>query len=246
MRKIKIVANDGQVFTGRLPASWAEVPFGAYLDLRAAARPVPACIPEPTVHAFAHEAGCQAVARFLGLPDGEPLRQNVRRLLPIYEAAPWLFGTLQPAGPVAVAFTHQGTRYRYAPDAELGPEAAAGRRHTLLWFLREADGNLITCSTNLLATLYTPEGSPPTLANGQAGAAALDTLPMSLAWPTLLQFVVPDSLAPPIQRYLALRPMLAQALQAMEAAASAAPRPRRGLLAWLAAVGRPRRSPPAC
>lgn len=226
MHTLQLTAADGQLLTGQLPNSWAEVPFGPYIDFQATARPVPRLITHPTGHAFASQAGCQALAHLLGLPTGEPLYSQLRRLAHLHELAPWLFdGPLPPAEALVASFTHQGTRYRYASAAELGP-AAADRERMLLWCLRETDGHLLNCATLLLATLYTPDGAAPTVALTQAGAQAFEHLPMSLAWPCLFNFLVPETVAPEaVTRYLALRPMVGQALRALEAVAVAPPTP---------------------
>ena len=231
MYTVKLPTPEGQHLAAQMPVSWAEVPFRAYVNLRAVARPTPASLTQLPMFAYGSVAGCEAVATFVGLPTAEPLHADVRHLLRVYRGAPWLFDDELPdASTLATCFTHQGTRYRYAPDAELGPEAAAARRRVLLGHLREADCNMITCGPHLLAALYTPKGRLLTVASEQAGRVAFETLPLSIAWPALLHFVVPNCEGAPIQRYLALRPMLEQALAAFEAAA---PPPRRGLRAWL-------------
>jgi hypothetical protein len=227
MRKLQLEAADGALLTGHLPDSWAEVPFRPYVNLVATARPVPACI-TPTAHAYVSEAGCHALAHLLGLPAGEPLYNKISLLPGLYQAAPWLFvGPLPLAEELTTAFTHSGIHYRYAPASELGPEAAANRERVLLWYLRETDGNPLHCLPQLLAALYAPGGAPPSVESDRAGTLAFETLPLSIGWPCLLQFVVPEMLAAtPIARYQALRPMVAQALRALEAAAVTAPTPK--------------------
>ncbi|MDO7885995.1 hypothetical protein [Hymenobacter cheonanensis] len=246
MRTLHVEASDGELLTGQLPESWAEVPFRPYVDLVATARPVPACI-TPTAHAYISEAGCNALAHLLGLPTGEPLYSRASRLLSLYELAPWLFvGPLPLAEELVTGFTHLGTHYRYASAAELGPVAAANRERVLLWYLRETDGNPLHCLPQLLATLYTPDGVAPTAEYMRAGAQSFEHLPMSLAWPFLLQFIVPEVLAPnDVTRYLALRPMVGQTLHALEATATATPPARPHLMlrwlsrAWRRATTRP-------
>lgn len=241
MRKIHLEAADGELLTGQLPDSWAEVPFRPYVDLALTARPVPACI-TPTAHAYISEAGCTALAHLLGLPTGEPLYSKIDRLLSLYELAPWLFvGPLPAAEDLATSFTYLGTHYRYAPAAELGRVAAANRERVLLWYLRETDGNPLHCLPHLMATLYTPEGAAPSVASDRAGTQAFELLPLSIGWPCLLHFVVPETLATdPTDRYQALRPMVGQALAALEAAVAAAPTvpPRYSLRRWLAQTWR--------
>ena len=71
--------------------------------------------------------------------------------------------------------------------------------------------------------LYQPVGQKQTAAVVEATAAAFATLPMSLAWPALADFIqrsAPWALA--TQRYLAARPAAELALSAVEQAMASA------------------------
>ncbi len=217
MRKFKIEASDGELLTGHIPESWGEVPFRGYMDLAATAQEVPSLI-EPTAHVFASRAGCTALATLLGLPTAEPFHTDMSLLLPIYETSPWLFlGPLPDEQALVTAFTHQGIAYTYAGGLD---GANGGQMEALLAFLKENEGNPTACGPQLLAVLYCPQGKEQTADLVQATAQAFETLPMSIAWPCLQNFIVRSMpLALPIQRYLAMRPAVAQALSALEKAA---------------------------
>jgi hypothetical protein len=215
MRKFKIDASDGEVLTGHIPESWGEVPFRKYVDLAATAQKLPDSITNPTAHMFASVAGCKAIAPLLGLPTAEPFLQDTQLLLPIFEAAPWLFlGPLPLAEDLVTVFTHQGVTYTYVGGLD---NANGGQMEALLAFLRESDGNPVACGPQLLAVLYTAKGQTQTPQSVKEAGDAFETLPMSIAWPCLQNFMVRSMpLALPIQRYLALRPSVEQALSALE------------------------------
>lgn len=225
MRKIYITASDGDTLTGHLPDSWAEVPLAAYVALALTARPLPADA-EPTARAFASEASFEALARLLGLPTAAPFLADWSLLLDLYEAAPWLFVGELPGGEPLPAFTHLGTAYTYGGGLDY---LTGGQWEALAMFLeRHADAPL-ACAPQLLAILYLPTGQPvskQTPASVRAAAEAFATLPMSIAWPAVQAFFTRSlPLATPIQRYFAARPVVEQALSALELAlTSSAPR----------------------
>jgi hypothetical protein len=218
MRKFKIDASDGEVLTGYIPESWREVPFRKYVDLAATAQKLPDTVTNPTAHVFASVAGCKAMAPLLGLPTAEPFLQDTQLLLPIFEVAPWLFlGPLPLAEDLVTSFKHQGVTYAYAGGLD---GANGGQMEALLAFLRESDNDPVSCGPQLLAVLYTPKGQAQTPQTVRDAADAFETLPMNIAWPCLQNFIVRSMpLALPIQRYLALRPSVEQALSALEEAA---------------------------
>jgi hypothetical protein len=213
MHKLKLTASDGEVLTGQLPESWAEVPLASYVALALAAQPVPAGI-MPTVHPFANAAGCQALATLLGLPTAEPFLADISLLLPIYEATPWLFdGPLPTAAPTA-GFTHLGQVYDYVGgDFDT---LTLGQWEALTSFLQESDGQPLRVAPQLLAVLYAPQGQPQSATTVQHAAQAFDTLPLSVAWPAIqsfLQRALPLALA--TQSYLAARPLVEQVVHAL-------------------------------
>ena len=233
MRKITITASDGEKIAGQLPQSWAEVGFKAYADLAATAQTVPDGI-TPTAHVFANVAGCHALATLLDLPTADPLLTDVSLLLTIYDAAPWLFvGPLPAADEPTATFTHLGTTYDYAGGLD---KATGGQMEALLAFLNVHEGNPLGAGPALLAVLYTPTGQPQTPETVKVAALALETLPMSVAWPCVQAFLsrsAPTAML--IQKYLALRPQVEKLLSALETPLqhSASPGHCSNLLRWL-------------
>jgi len=221
MHKLKISASDGEVLTGQLPESWAEVPLQAYVGLALAAQPVPAGI-VPTVHPFANSAGCQALATLLGLPTAEPFLADISLLLPIYEATPWLFDGPLPAGQPAPGFTHLGQAYAYVGgDFDT---LTAGQWEALTSFLQESEGQPLRVAPQLLAVLYTPAGQKQSAVTVRDAALAFATLPLSLAWPAIQSFLLralPLALA--TQSYLAARPLVEQVVHALEQGLATSP-----------------------
>ncbi|MGI4867472.1 MAG: hypothetical protein ACRYFZ_26370 [Janthinobacterium lividum] len=238
MHTFTITASDGEVLTGQVPASWAEVPLAAYAALVATAQPLPESITLPAFHAFAHEAGYDALAKLLGLPTAEPLRESDQLLAQLYQASPFLFTGPLPAAGAALTFTHRGTSYMYGGGL---PDATGEELEALLGFLSEHEGHQLGCGPHLLAILYRPQGQEKkarTPATVLAVAEAFATLPMSLAWPALTDFMqrsAPWLLA--TQRYLAALPAAGQALSAVEQAmATASPEPCLSMRRWLGKI----------
>ncbi|MDO7885994.1 hypothetical protein [Hymenobacter cheonanensis] len=221
MHQLKITASDGEVLTGQLPESWAEVPLAPYVALALAAQPVPAGI-TPTVHPFANPAGCEALATLLGLPTAEPFLASLSLLLPIYDAAPWLFdGPLPAAGEPAPSFTHLGTAYTHTGAFD---DLTAGQWEALSTFLQGCEGNPLRVAPQLLAVLYCPAGQPQSAVTVRDAAQAFETLPMRLAWPAIQSFLLRAlPLALPIQRYLAARPLVEQVVHALEQGLATSP-----------------------
>lgn len=232
MHRLKISASDGEVLTGQIPASWAEVPLAAYANLAATARPLPESITQPTAHAYASVAGCEALAKLLGLPTAEPLLADVSLLRRLYHACPFLFAGPLPAAGAVPAFTHLGTAYEYSGGL---PNATGELLEAVLNMLSAHEGHPLGCGPHLLAVLYRPVGQKQTVAVVDATAVAFATLPMSLAYPALLDFI--QRSAPWVlttQRYLAARPAAEQALSALEQAlASASPGRCWSMRRWL-------------
>jgi hypothetical protein len=222
MRKILLTASDGETLTGRLPDSWAEVPLSAYVALALTARPLPADA-EPTARAFASEASLEALAKLLGLPTAAPFLADWSLLLDIYEAAPWLFLGELPGGEPLPTFTHLGAAYTYGGGLD---HLTGGQWEALAQFLEQHADAPLVCAPHLLAVLYCPTGQQQTAAIVTAAAEAFAILPMSVAWPAVQAFFTRSlPLATPIQRYFAARPVVEQALSALELAlTSSAPR----------------------
>jgi hypothetical protein len=171
MGKITLTAADGDTLTGRLPDSWAQVPLGAYARL-AAAESLPDRI--------------AATAALCNL-SAQPLLDDVKHYGAIVAAAPWLFGGELPETPAAVSyFTHAGTTYHHVGN--LG-KINAGQLEALLTFLAENEGHPLGCAAGLLAVLYCPQGKQQTAKVVASSQQAFATLPMSVAWPALADFI---------------------------------------------------------
>lgn len=215
MRKFKLTASDGEVLTGHLPENWAEVPLSLYAALAATAQPVPDVL-QSGAHVLASEASCEALAALLGLPTAEPFHTDFSLLLDLYEAAPWLFVGPLPEAEITERFDHQGTTYEYAGGLS---QALGGQMEALLNFLRDYDGQPLGVGHKLLAVLYKPAGQKQTTAAVTAAAAAFQSLPMSIAYPALQGFFLRSShSATPILKFLAVRPEVEKALNALETA----------------------------
>jgi hypothetical protein len=170
MGKITLTATDGETLTGRLPDSWAQVPLGRYAKL-AAAEELPAKV--------------AAAAELCSLP-AQPLLDDVRLYRAILNAAPWLFGGELPETSAAVTyFTHKGSTYHHVGN--LG-RINAGQLEALLAFLAENEGHPLGCAAGLLAVLYCPQ-EQQTAKVVAAAQQAFATLPMSIAWPALADFM---------------------------------------------------------
>lgn len=171
MSKIILTDDDGDTITGRLPDSWAQVPLGPYSRL-AAAEALPDRI--------------AAAAELCSLP-APLLLDDTRHYGAIVAAAPWLFGGELPETPTAVAyFTHEGTTYHHVGN--LG-KINAGQLEALLTFLADNEGHPLGCAAGLLAVLYCPAGKLQTAKVVATSQAAFATLPMSVAWPALADFM---------------------------------------------------------
>lgn len=232
MHKLTLTASDGEVLTGGIPASWADVPLAAYTNLVAAAQPLPEGLPLHPALAFASEAGRAAVATLLGLPSAEPLVADDQLLRAVFDTSPFLFAGPLPAAGAVEAFTHQGTAYEYYGGL---PNATGEQLEALLNFLSAHQGHPLGCGPHLLAILYRPVGQKQTVAQVTAAAQSFATLPMSLAYPALLDFMqrsAPWALA--TQRYLAVLPAAEQALSALQTAvATALPARSWSMRRWL-------------
>ena len=169
MSKIILTAEDGEKLTGKVPDSWAQVPLAGYAAL-AVAETLPARV--------------EATAALVGLPAA-PLLEEVRHFMCIVEAAPWLFtGPLPATEPVAY-FTHQGKTYRSTGDLS---KLSAGQLEALYTFQQAHPGRPLEAGPGLLAVLFCPEGEQQTPEVVRDAAAALASLPMSVAWPALNGF----------------------------------------------------------
>lgn len=216
MRKLTLTA-DHETLVGYLPDSWAEVPIQPFAELAATAQDLPEGV--PAAHLFTHRAGCEALARLLALPTAAPLLADMSLLRPICEAAPWLFlGPLPEANGLAERFTHQGLTYVHSG---LLDDTTGGQLEALLGFLQASGGNALACAPHLLAVLYQPVGQELTAQVVATSAAALATLPMSLGWPAIANFLLRFTpLAMLTQKHLAAQHTAEQALSALETAAT--------------------------
>ena len=219
MNTITLTAAGSDTLTGQLPSSWAEVPLAPYAALA-------------TADTFPNRI--RAVAALVGLP-AQPLLDDVSLYGAIVRAAPWLFGALPEASAPMTSFLHQGILY-----AHVGPldTISAEQMEALYNFLAEAEGKPLTAAPGLLAVLYAPAGQKQTAAVVAAAQAAFATLPVSVAWPALADFLrAGSSAAQLIGTYSALSTQaevallhLEQALQASSASTRCWQKPQRFLL----------------
>lgn len=201
MSKIKISDSDGNVLTGRLPDSWADVPLAKYAVLAAATD---------------WPARCRALAALCELPEA-PLLADVRLCVKILRSAPFLLDGPLPGAPDKApdSFRHLGIVYVPAP-AHL-EQVSGGQLEALLGFLQAHDGNPLAAAPHLLAALYKPEGSELSREVVEASTVAFASLPMALGYGLLLDFYQRSvSWSLPIQRYLAVQPVVEQTLNALE------------------------------
>lgn len=222
MSKIKITDPDGNVLTGKMPTSWADVSLAKYAAL-AAANDWP--------------ARCHALAAICELPPA-PFLADVSLCVPILKGAAFLLDGPLPAlsDSPPHSFKHLGITYVPAP-ANL-EKINGAQLEGLLAFLRDHEGDALAAAPHLLAALYKPEGSALTADVVEASAAALASLPMAIGYVLLLDFWQRSaSWALPIQRYLAVRPVVEQMLSALETLSQASASPGRSwnMLRWLIA-----------
>ncbi|SFP79250.1 hypothetical protein [Hymenobacter arizonensis] len=222
MKNITLTDSDGVVITGRLPRSWSEVGLAHYAALAVATN---------------WPDRCRALAALCELP-AQPFLDDVSLCLPILRGAPFLLdGPLPMPGTPPNSFRHLGITYVPAP-ANL-EQIRAGQLEGLTAFLREYEGNALAAAPHLLAVLYKPEGSELTSAVVEASAAAFTSLPMAIGYALLLDFWQRSaSWALPIQRYLAVRPVVEQTLNALETLSrpSASPGRSWNIVRWLIAI----------
>ena len=234
MHTIKITDSDGLTVEGHAPASWEHVTLPEYAALAAATD---------------WPGRAQALAAITGLP-AEPLLDDVSLCVGILRAAPFLIEGPLPAvvEDAPAQFRHQGVTY--VPTAANLEKITGAQMEGLTAFLEAAEGNALAAAPNLLAILYKPKNAKLTADVVRASAAAFATLPMATAYPLLLNFWKrSESLALPIQRYLAVRPMVVQMRNALEvtlrasASVGASWNLRRWLIqTWLRLVSRSLRS----
>jgi hypothetical protein len=171
MSKVTLTADDGETFTGTLPDNWSQVPLEAYARLSGAEN-----LPDRV----------RATAALCGLPEAI-LVDDVKLYAAIRQAAPWLFRGELPQAPSAVAyFTYAGTTYRHVGNLA---KINAGQFEALLTFLQASEGKPLACAPGLLAVLYCAEGEEQTPEVVRDAAQAFATLPMSIAWPALQDFM---------------------------------------------------------
>jgi len=211
MRKIELTADDGETLTGQLPESWAEVPLAPYCQLAMAAQPFEDA---PPIQAFCNAAAQHALAALLGVP-AEPLIADLTIVYDLAQAEPWLFvGPLPEAEQVPGSFTHRGITYHHLGDLH---DNAAGQLEALLTFTQQRE-NPLEVAHLLLAVLYAPAGSTKqTAASVASNAAALASLPMSIAWPALMGFMMRSlPFTEPIRKYGVVRQQAEQVVSALE------------------------------
>ena len=171
MSRLKITADDGEELFGTLPTGWHDTPLAPYVALDSATT-----MPET----------CEAVAQLLGLP-AEPFLSDASLVLPVRRLAPFLFdGSLPEAsGPVG-QFTHEGVIYAHVGHLD---KVSAEQMEALLGFLQAHEGKPLAAAPDLLAVLYCPVGRKQTADVVEAAGRAFATLPMSVAWPALADFL---------------------------------------------------------
>lgn len=201
MHKITLTADDGETLIGKLPPSWADTPLAGYAAL-ATAELLPGRV--------------RATAALVGLPP-EPLLQNIRHYGAIRQAAPWLFGSELPEATGAMpSFKHAGTTYVHVGHLA---RITAEQMEALLNFLRESEGQPLLAAPGLLAVLYCPKGKTQTAEVVGESQAAFATLPMSVAWPALADFMQSSgSAALNIRTVSALKAQASGMLTALEQA----------------------------
>jgi hypothetical protein len=206
MPHIRLRADDGETLLGQVPDSWAQVPLAAYATL---------------VGAESLPARIEALAALVGLPPA-PLLDTPELAGQVLALAPWLFaGPLPEATEPVPSFTHLGTTYTYCGGVG---RATAEQLEALLAFQQEHYAHPIGGGPHLLAVLYQVAGQPQTPESVLAASQALASLPVSIAYPALQDFIRRSApWAQATQRYLAARAAAGQTLSALEAALTTSP-----------------------
>ncbi len=158
------------LLTGQLAEGWHEVPLAGYAQLKSAK---------------SVRARIIATAALCGLP-AEPLIEDSGIFGAIVRAAPWLFSGPLPEKMNRDVLTHLGQQYRYVGDLH---RISAEQLEALLNFLQEHKEAPLLSAPSLLAVLYCPVNGIQDADSVEAAAAAFATLPVSDAWPVLLDFL---------------------------------------------------------
>ncbi|HEX8658452.1 MAG TPA: hypothetical protein VF690_12990 [Hymenobacter sp.] len=187
--------------TGALPENWTEVPLGLYAQL-ASAKSVRQRI--------------EATALICKLPAA-PLLEDAGLFGPIVRAAPWLFhGPLPEDLKRVTLFTHEGIEYRFVGDLH---RINAEQLETLLNFVNDHHRAPLLAAPSLLAVLYCRVGAVQDTDAVEAAAEAFTRLPVSVAWPALLDFLRSGaSAALHIRNFSGVVAATQQLLQELEAA----------------------------
>lgn len=216
MREIRIKETPAGMYIGepvihigRLPERWGEVELGPYSQLRAAQ---------------GETDRIRAAAAICGLqPD--VLLADVGMYGVIYAAATWLFEREPPHPAQRVeVLTHQGVTYRFVGDLH---KINAGQLEALLDYIRENAAAPVLSAPHLLAVLFMPVDAAEQSADVVSAAAeAFASLPVSVAWPVLLDFLRSGaSVALHIRNSSALHTTTTQLLTTIEQAVSSPPMP---------------------
>ncbi|MDO7849911.1 hypothetical protein Q5H92_26365 [Hymenobacter sp. M29] len=217
MREIRIKETPAAMFIGepvihigRLPERWPEVALAPYSQLRAA------------MAANSETGKIKATALICGI-EPDILLADVGMYGVIYEAATWLFEQ-EPPHPAQrlETLTHQGVTYRFVGDLH---KINAGQLEALLDFIAENAAAPVLSAPHLLAVLFMPVDAAEQSAEVVSAAAeAFASLPVSVAWPVLLDFLRSGaSAALHIRNSSALHQTTAQLLTTIEQAVSSPP-----------------------
>lgn len=199
MRTITLTAADGETLTGTLPDSWHEVPLLPYSRLAAADT-----LPDRV----------SALAALVGLP-ADPLLNDVKHYAAIMQAAPWL-AQLPPDGEAVDSFKHLGQRYQSVGALRT---LTAGQLEAIYTMQQAYEGRPLEAAPGILAVLFVPKGKTLTAELHQASTAALATLPVSVAWPCMRNFIASGATATlHIATFLAASAQANLALDSLETA----------------------------
>ena len=156
---------------GSLPESFADVKLAHYVILVAADRV---------------SQRIAATALICGLPV-DVLLADAGLFATIKRAAPWLFAD-PPLSELKrqSLITHEGMRYEFVGDLH---RISAHQLEALLDFIAQHHAAPILSAASLLAVLYKPLGEAQTADVVERTALAFESLPVSIAWPAIMDFL---------------------------------------------------------
>jgi hypothetical protein len=174
MRNINVTDSEtGTVYPGQLPTGWHEVPVSAFQEfarLQLERRPELAML--------------SAVQALTNIPY-EVLESDVSVAVVLGKELPWFFDGL-PTGEPAAKLSHRGIVYDHCE--EFG-RLSAGQFEALLAFLEEGKDSPAIAASYLLAVLLVRRGHKQNAKVVREAAEAFASLPMSVAWPYVINFL---------------------------------------------------------